>query len=1089
MRISLFSKQLFLALSLVALSYAQTPTGEIDVTVTDPSGAIVNGAQVKLTGSLTGNVARTLTTNDAGIASAPLLKPGLYDITVTKPGFRTFVRKQVEITVGSTLNVPLRLQVGAATQEVTVVGQPPLLQTTSGQLGQVVNDKTMESLPLNGRNYLQLGLLAAGTVPSPAKDSSFSAYGNRGIQNVFLIDGALNENYMRGLDTKQRDAMRPSLDAIQEFDVETNTFSAQYGSSAGGVVTVVTKSGTNQIHGSAFDFLENSSLDARDYFAPPGPVPILQQNQFGGSLGGPLKKDRAWLFGAYQGTQIRQENTYLSTVPLLSMRQGNFGNTPIFNPFTTVGSGSQATRQPFPNNTIPASLMNSVGLQLLSKYPDPNLPGLANNFAQSPKDSNGINNATFRGDVQVTSKSSMFARLSFNLANTQAQPALPPPADTPVNQNANSWSVGYGFTHVFGPTMVNEFRFAWNRLSLVKDGTLGLDPIIPGSLAPQVDSSTPTFNLSGFAGLGATPPCCGNVPLNKSSSVWDVADNLSKTSGHHSFKFGADVQYIRLSTFATLSGRGSFTFDGTYSQDPLAPAGTGSSVADILLGLAERVTTGTPTTADERGKNYAFFAQDDWKITPRLTLNFGLRYELYLPYTETQNRIGDFILNPADPNFGHIVYPGVTPGISAGILGIDTTNFAPRFGFAYQVPGVKSLVIRGGYGIFYGQDEGNGVSNRITNNPPFVGLGGITLIGDHVTPASAFDLSGTLPARPVPPSPQNFVLNPNATNQLISWYPHYTTPYVQEWNLTVEKELPGNIVWQVNYVGNIGVDLWGGYQGNQPLQPGPGAVNNRRPLSVFTKAPVLEFSPWDISRYQGISTRLEKRMSHGLTFLFNFTHGQSLDYQTYTDGDICFNCGISGDVQNAYDLRAQHGRSDDDIPNRVVLSGDYQLPFGTGRKFLGHGWAGAVAGNWDISSIWTAEDGQPFTVGLSFDNANVGNSNWANRLCTGSLANPSPTRWFNASCFATPAQYTFGNSGRNILFGPGEDNIDFALHRIFQLPMREGMQLEFRGEFFNVLNHPEFGQPNATIGVPATARVSSTKIPNRITQLALKLIW
>ena len=439
---------------------AQSSTGEIDVTVIDESDAIITDAKVSMTGSDTGALVRTMRTNGAGLAAVPLLNPGTYDVKIEKEGFRTLIQQRVILRVTETVSLRLKMRLGATSQSVTVSGEAALVDTTSNTQGQVVTNQTMTELPLNGRNYLQLTLLTAGTTPSANKDASFSAFGNRGMQNVYTLDGGINESFIRGNDNHQRDALRPSLEAIQEFKVQTGYFSAEYGSAAGGVVSVVTKSGTNEIHGSVFDFLRNNAIAARDFFAPPGPKPQLIFNQFGGAMGGPIKKNRAWIFGAYQGTEIRQQDTYISSVPTAANKNGVF-TSPIFDPGTTAASGSTFTRAPFPNNTIPASAFNSIGKQLAAMYPDPNLPGLGNNYIRNSSLPTALHNATFRGDVQVTAKDTMFARFGLNRSNVTAQAALPEPAQTPVIQNLPAWNFGYGYTHVFGPTLVNEFRFGW----------------------------------------------------------------------------------------------------------------------------------------------------------------------------------------------------------------------------------------------------------------------------------------------------------------------------------------------------------------------------------------------------------------------------------------------------------------------------------------------------------------------------------------------------------------------------------------------------------------------------------------------------
>jgi hypothetical protein len=395
-------------------------------------------------------------------------------------------------------------------------------------------------------------------------------------------------------------------------------------------------------------------------------------------------------------------------------------------------------------------------------------------------------------------------------------------------------------------------------------------------------------------------------------------------------------------------------------------------------------------------------------------------------------------------------------------------------------------MLRGVFGIFYGQDEGFGVTNRMTNNPPFFGFGGFTQISDQLLPSSTIPLSAGLPPRPAPIQPQDFHLNPNATAQLRSWDNRYTLPYVQQWNLSIQKELPGDALLEVNYVGSHGLDLWGSYEGNQPL-PGPGAVNSRRPLAQYTHAPIIRMRPWGSSSYEGLSARLEKRFSHGLNFLAVYSYGRSID--TVTNADVCDGCGSNDSVQNTRDLRAQRGPSDFNVPNRFVFSGIYQLPFGRGRAFVNRGWLSYLAGNWDTSGILALEQGIPFSVALSFDNANTGTTSRPDRLHDGRISAPTVDRWYDPSAFAAPPQYTFGNAGRNILTAPGVANIDWALQRDFPIPLREGMMLQFRAEAFNIFNSPHFESPGATIGASTAGVIGSTSQPNRQLQLSLKLVF
>lgn len=1067
---------------------AQSSTGDINVTVTDATDAVVGDANITITGAETGAVVRQLKSSTSGLAQASLLNPGTYEVRIEKAGFKTVVRTGIVLRVTDVLGLHIQLEVGTATQSVVVAGEAPLVDTASNAQGQVISSQTMQQLPLNGRNYLQLAVMTAGTTPSNNKDQSFSAFGNRGMQNVYLLDGGLNESFIRGIDNHQRDAVRPQLEAIQEFKVQTSNYSAEYGSSAGGVVSVVTRSGTNEIHGSAFEFLRNSAFAAKDFFAQPGPKPLLVFNQYGGSLGGPLKRNRAWLFGAYQRTSIRQETVLFSTVPTPAMRSGIFP-VAIYDPATTVVNGSTITRAQFAGNTIPTSRFNSVGQALANRYPLPNLPGNANNYVRTAPVRTNTDNATFRGDVQLSSIDSMFVRFSYNNSKMHGEPSLPAPAATPVDQQIPAYNVGFGYTRVFSPTLVNEFRFAWSRPTISKDATASKDEIVPGALASGINSSTPTFDVTGFASLGSQPPGLTNVPLNKSSAVWELSDNATKTLGTHLLKFGFTHQYLRFYTFSALQGRGAFTLDGSYTQNPQSRSNSGSGLGDLLLGYAQQVTISNISVSNLRVQNDFMYVQDDWKITPRLTLNLGLRYEVYFPITETDNRLGNFVTTRGDPNYGKLIYAGLN-GQSRSLMNTDLNNFAPRFGFAWRAPHTRDLTVRGGYGMFYGNpDEQTGVGNMMTNNPPFVGAGGLSLIGDRTLPSTAFNLSGSLPPTPAPISPQNFALAPTATASLQSWPSYYKAPLVQQWNLSLEKQLPGSVVAELGYVGNTSYGLWGTYPGNQPLTPGPGGVATRRPFAPYTIAPITTSAPWGRSHYQGMIARFEKRYTKGLYLLANFTWGRAMDNSSGIALDGCTYCGTQEAVQNAYNLRAQYGPSDSNVPRRFVFSTNYDVPLGKGHKLASAGLGDWILGGWQTSVIWTAQDGSPFTLKLSQDNANVGNTSWPNRVCNGRLDNPTPQRWYDQSCFVTPPQYQFGNAGRNELYGPGTDNVDVALHRFFPIPVREGMRLEFRGEFYNVFNRTQLGIPETSQGLPQTGQITNTAAPNRQIQLGLKLLW
>lgn len=1080
---------LLLALAIAVAANAQTSSGTINGTVLDSSGGIIPGAQVRLIGTETGELVRELATGADGTFAAPLLRPSVYTVEVTAQGFKKLVRSGIALGVDDRLDLRLQLDIGSAAESIQVTASAELIEERSNTVGQTVAEKTLQQLPLNGRNYLQLGTLTAGAVPNTrSRDRSFSAYGNRGLQNAFLLDGARNQNYMRGLDNRARDAMRPSLEAISEFKVQTSNYSAEYGASAGAIVNVVTKSGTNEFHGSAFEFLRNNAFDARDYFLPANSVqPLYIQHQYGGSIGGPVIKNRVWWHGAYQRTHITQGDTQVGNVPLPSERNGVF-STPVFDPLTTRPNpdGAGFIRDPFPNNMIPASRFDRIGKSLVDRYPDPNQPGVARNYITNPSLTTRTHNATIRGDVRVTDKDSLFLRWSLDEAAFAAQPLLPQGAQTGVVRDVPARSWGTGYTRVLGATMVNEARFAYNFVGLTQDATLEKDEIIAGSIDPAVRSGIPTFNVTNYAGIGARPNNFDNVPVIKESRVYNFSDNFSWVRGKQTIKIGFDFQYIDVPTFATLQGRGVWGFTGVYTQNPQRRPGSGSAVADLLLGLPNSITIASPSDAQERARNYYWYVQDDWNLTPSFTLNLGVRYELTSPFWDARDRLANLVLDSEDPLYGQYVLAGDSR-VPRALSSTDTNNWAPRVGFAWKAP--ASMVVRGGFGVFFAQDEGFGVSQRPTNNPPFVGAGGFMQNSDQLNISSTIPLSGSLPARPASIDFASYRLSSNNTVQIRSWPSRLTIPYVEQWNLSVQKELRPNLVWEVNYVGNHGVKLYGAYEANQPL-PGPGAVNSRRPLRAITSGSILRVEPWVTSSYHGLSSRLERRFSSGASFLAVYTFGRALDMQSNIDlCDGCTNSSGSGNVQDTRNRRLNYGLSDQHIAHRFVLSGLYELPFGPGKAMLSSGAPGMLLGGWAFSGITTISSGLPMTLNLNFDNANTGNVNWPNRIGSGSLDDPTVDRWFDTSAFVFPAQYTFGNAGRNILTGPGTVSTDLGLQRNFRLPINESSRLEFRAEAFNLFNTPQLGQPGATLGNANFGIITETARPNRQLQLGLKILF
>lgn len=1088
LRFAAIAPAVFLLLASGAL--AQTSTGAISVTVTDASGSIVPGASISVTGSDTGATIRQTQTNGAGIAAIPLVPPGRYNVDVSMPGFTGVRRQDLDIEVGATVSLNIALQVGQASESVTVTGQTPLVEDKSQTVQQVIESKELTDIPLNGRNYLQAANFIPGVVPQTAgRDNSFVAYGNSGLQNAFLLDGARNVNYLRGLDNDQRDMIRPPLDALSEFTVQTSNYSAEFGASAGAVVNAVTRSGTNRWHGSAYDFIRNSAADAKAYFSTAATAKaLLVRNQYGGSLGGPILRDKLFFFAAYEGTHNRSDGYGQTQVPSLLERQGNFSqsNTPIYDPATTTASGSTYTRQPFAGNVLPADRINPLGQSLVNLYPMPNLfTGGTYYYASNIPSLLDSKNAIGRIDYTASVKDSLFVRWAqTNTSNFQGVGI--PGAQDPNNVEIDAKGIGVGYTRVFTENLVDELRFAWTTVSDTAAGTNPRNEIIPGLLDPAITQGSPTISVQNKGRIGSES--VNNSPYGKTSGVFDWADNFSWSHGTQLIKFGGEVMWIRPRTEAALGGRGSLGFTGVFTQDPQRRSRTGNGVADLLLGDANSVSAGTTLLSEERGWYYAGYFNDQWTAMPHLTLNLGLRYEYMAPFYDTQNREGNFVLDPG-PLFGQLILAG-DPRLPRALVYGDTNNVAPRLGFSYRLPGTGESSLRGSYGVFYAQDQGSGISDRLSSNPPYYNYGGINLSSDQLHPSTGFVLSPTASiARPTPINPAAFALPSTFTGGLTSWPLHLRTGYVQEWSLSFEKQLPSRILLEVNYVGNHGVHLPGRAQGNQPTVLNGTTVQSRRPLFAITQSGVNAVGDWNATQYEGLSAKVEKRLTNEFFFRNSFTYGHGFDLQNQAL-DVCDTCGNSDTIQNAYDHAANWGSSDTDVRFRYALTGLWEPPIGPGKAWLAHQRVlGAMLGGFAFSPIYVWETGLPFTPGLSTDLANAGTLTRPNQVCNPNRgARRTPQQWFNTSCIVAPPNYTFGNLGKNTVRAPGQNRLDLSIERNFPVPRWESANLRIRIDSFNTLNHVQWGAPNATLGNSNFGQITSAEAQRQL-QAAARLTF
>jgi len=1057
-------------------SQAVAQNAQLTGIITDGNSALIAGAQITLT-NIDTSVTRKAVTNADGYYSITFVPPGNYGLSVIANGFKPVTRNNLGINVDQAARIDFTLEPGTITESVNITANEPPLERETSSIGQVIENKSIVTLPLNGRNYSQLVLLMPGATPNqlPRAGDGFSVNGNRALQNKFLVDGLDNNNYIMGVDTGSTQVIRPLVDAIQEFKVESANYSARYGQAAGGIISVALKSGTNSFHGSAFEFLRNEKLDANDFFAnraglKRGP---FRFNQFGGTLGGPVWRNRAFFFASYQGTRTRASNISVVTVPTAEQVRGNFGNVNIFDPTKVVGG----TRQQFVNNVIPEARMDSVGRQIAALYPAPNQPGLVNNYASLVPQTDDANQYDFRGDHNFSERDKLFARFNKVDRNFLRGGICPAPGNCgvqmtlPQSLTNDAWSAGTGYTHVFSSNAVNDVRlgFSNNKNFLQSSAQRPLFDEFGIKGVPQFHSLTglPFFNLTSYSALGDRL----QTPNPKEAEVFQVNDNFSYFRGHHTMNFGGE--YWRLSTFAgTANGaRGSFDINGQFtSRTP--GQGTGNAVADLLLGLTSSASLTTPQVATFLVDYYGGYFNDTWRISPKVTINLGLRYELQTRQREKDNRQSFFDYTPGSPTYGTLV-PAHDGGHRAETFSnLDRNNFAPRIGLAWQLD--QKTVMRSGCGIFY-----SGVGNYSVN---FSGAANLpyfvrTAINSPTTSANtSLKLSDGFPADALDPAR---VLNAAAFGQPQD----FPQTEIYQGNIDVQRELWDGVVLSLAYVGSGAVNLRGQMDINAP-RPGAGAAQPRRQFPAFGAINTL--SSYAHSSYHSLQTKLERRFSNGFSLLGSYTWSHAIDNST--DGENLPDFSVV--PQNQFNTNAEKASSTFDIKHRLVTSFVYDLPFGRADGWLGGSrFAQAVFSGFQIGGIFVAQTGQPVNPDVAGNPANTTNPVRPNRLRDGNLSRSERNvdRWFDTAAFVVPEAFTYGNSGRNVLRAPGLVNLDFLVARNFRLT--ETMHLELRGEFFNLTNTAHFARPNATVGSPQFGHITATAAPNRQVQLGVRLAF
>ena len=1062
-------------------------TGTIQGIVKDQSDALIPGAQVTVTNLETG-LRREGATNESGLYIFPGLPVGRYKVSAASKGFSTSEVPDTKLDVGQSARFDFLLKPGTLTESVDVNATAALLDSETSTVGQVIDNKRIVELPLNGRNFLELARLTAGAAAArgsrPQGEGVFAAAGQHGYQVQVNIDGVDNSTtYSGGPVGFEAQGVKPSVDAVGEFRVVTNNLSAEYGGRMGGQVFVNIKSGTNQFHGSAYEFLRNAKLDGTNFFANRAGAlkPPYKQNQFGATLGGPIKKDKTFFFASFEGTRTRLGRSFTSTVPLAELRNGDFNRIrPVFDPATTVGTAASFTRQPFPGNIIPKNRWDPLFPKLLDLYPQPTTNSIVNNYFFSPSESNDVDTYDLKGDHNINDKSRLSLRYSRRNRDRYEPGPLPLPADggLATSTKIRSQSIAGSYNLTLTPSMANEYRFGWTNFPSSFDipydkalfGDFGIKGIPKTNFDISNNHGLTRFTPGGYAELGSR----SFWPNTNNLKSFQFNDTLFKTWGTHTIRIGGELKRQNVFRNAARFARGQFAFAREFTANPANRGATGDGLAEFMLGMASGGTLGNENGENLWVNNIAAFVQDDWKITPKLTLNFGVRYDIFSAPAFPDGGVSTFDLD----------FSRTGPDVQLKQTSIkggcgcqnDLNNFAPRLGFAYRMS--NKTVLRSGFGMIYAQADSLQTQwARVQNQAPdFVEIGFATV--DRINPR--LTLSGGFPAVQLPatsvPGPNQVGIE--SPNKLLP------AQYSSQWFFDLQRELLLDTLLTVGYSGNSTHKLLAAVNYNIPsnIDPSPVPIANRRLWPYYTA--VNRQEPLGNLSYNALMVRLEKRFSKGITFLSSYTWSHTIDNVDEVGNND------SGTPLKPWDRGLNRANALTDVRHNYILSTTYELPFGKGKRWLAnsHRATDAVLGGWQLSAIVSRTTGLPFTVSTSGGITNAGGADRPNRLSDGSLPSDQRTidRWFNVGAFQVQPNYTYGNSGRNILTGPTLKNVDFSLAKSFTLTER--FRLQFRAEAFNATNTPFFGLPGANINGAGAGQITSAGEPRRV-QLGLKVVF
>jgi len=1044
------------AFFLVSTLFAQLDTGAIDVTVADSSGSVIAGASVVLHNEKTNLDARSATTNDQGVCNFALIPSGIYSVRVEHAGFKKYERSGVLLQVNEQISVPVTLEIGEITESVTVAAMAPLVETTSGVLRETVDQVRVTELPLNGRNLLQLqslipGSVSAGSLDQGANTPGYAVNGAISASNLYSLDGAeYEDSYFNA------PLPFPNPDAMQEFTIQTNSYSAEFGRNRGATINAVTKSGTNQLHGGAFEFVRNNNFDSRPFFSLG--VPVFKRNQFGAQLGGPIRKDKTFFFLAWQGTIVRgTPTTSTATVLTSRMRQGDFSQLPkpIIDPTTKIA---------FPGNIIPASRLSVPAVNFMNQFVP--LPNLGNTYVTpqpAPQDSNQY---LGRIDHELTSKDRLYGRYIFNrdfLFNPAGNLA-----NWGIDQTFHRQGLVVGDTHIFSPTLINTASFTFNRVYAYIVQTPDISWPALGANIPPASPVTHSWQNLSIAGYFSA--VTGTFwDLGRNSFIWN--DVMSWNIGRHSIKFGGEISHYRVHQVNEFYARFGGTFTGF---------ATGNAAADFMLGDMNTFREVSVLSNNLGQSLWQPFISDDFRVTRRLNLSFGLRWEPDFHFTEASGKESAFRPGEQSKVFANaplgLLFKG-DPQLPSNVIQPNLLNFAPRFSFAYDVFGDGKTAIRGGYGIFF-DDFASIHLNRFPLIQPFV----LDISLFSVNLADPFNGASPFPFTPPTTSAQKaafqFITPANTT----SFNADFRTPYSQQWNLNIQRQIPFDVVITAAYVGSKSDRLFGSHNLN-PALFGPGAtVANTQARRGYQQFGVIEEESTNgYSQYHSFQLTINKRFSRGFTLMAAYTFSKDIGL-TSSQGE-----GSLG-TRDPWNWNLDKGVLSTNRPNIVSISSVWQIPSGYRSNFMKQAFGG-----WELTGIFSASSGAPLTVRAGVDQSLTGQGldtadlvgSW--RFTQDRARARQVQQWFNTSAFALPALGTYGTSGINIVSGPAMSNLDLALFR--NIRIRERFNIQFRAEFFNALNHPVLGNPNTTFTSATFGQITSTQTAPRVGELGLKLLF